>query len=520
MLRKIAISCICAAMLAASGSIQSYAAETELLHSGFEDGLSGWQGRGNASVAVTSAEAADGSASVLVSDRSDAWNGVAYALSSSQCPAGSILNVQAQVMQRSNETVHFKMTMQYGSGSNVTYDTFAEGDAASGEWITLTAQNYTVAQGTDPILYIETESATCDFYMDAVSVIKTGGASAPSGSFKKGDADHNGKRELADAEALRDYLLTKNSEVYADTADLDGDNALTAKDLSLLKTLLMKPPAEEPDPDYMNKIRDQITTSVPASAMGKAEGTLQHITYFSKKANHDKNANVWLPPGYDESQQYPVFYVNHGYGGNEFSMTNGNGVLEIATSLIKSGEAVPMIIVFTHQYTNPDRMTETGNGSADVPYYDAFAEDLPDSLMPHIESHYSVKTGRENTAVAGFSMGGRESLYIGMKCSDKVGYIGAAAPAPGIFPTRDQFMEHPGCMSKEEIRIDPPYSPYVLMIAAGSNDGMVGTYPEQYHNLFTEHGTDNIYFSVPGGGHDSNTVIPLMYNFIRVLFQA
>ena len=81
-------------------------------------------------------------------------------------------------------------------------------------------------------------------------------------------------------------------------------------------------------------------------------------------------------------------------------------------------------------------------------------------------------------------------------------------------------MDHPGVMSKDDMRIDPPYSPYVLMIAGGTNDGMVGTYPQQYHELFTAHGTDNIYLSVPGRNHDSSTVIPLMYNFIRCIFKA
>ena len=87
--------------------------------------------------------------------------------------------------------------------------------------------------------------------------------------------------------------------------------------------------------------------------------------YFqlSKKANHDKGANVWLPPGYDQTKKYPVFYVNHGYGGDESSMVNGMGVREIAANLIKSGEAVPMIIVFTHQYTNPRNRKRLGGCS-------------------------------------------------------------------------------------------------------------------------------------------------------------
>ena len=36
----------------------------------------------------------------------------------------------------------------------------------------------------------------------------------------------------------------------------------------------------------------------------------------------------------------------------------------------------------------------------------------------------------------------------------------------------------------------------------------------------TEHGTENIFLSVPGGGHDSSTVTPLMYNFIKFIFKA
>lgn len=495
----------------------------ELLHSDFESSLSGWKGRGDAAVTRTTDAAASGSGSASVTGRTAAWNGILYTLNSNHCPAGTYLSVQAQVMQKSGASVHFKMTMQYDTADGTVYDTFAEGDAKSGEWLTLSAPSYAVGEGTNPVLYIETDTDLCDFYLDEVIVTKVDGTSPPTGNFKSGDVNHSGTVDSTDAAALCDYLLTKPVEIYADAADLNADSVVNASDLTLLKRMLLNPSGSEKSgnpSDYMAKIRDQITVNVPNSVLSEAGGTVEHITYFSKKANHDKGANVWLPPGYDQTKKYPVFYVNHGYGGDESSMVNGMGVREIAANLIKSGEAVPMIIVFTHQYTNPDRTTETGNGSADVPYYDAFAEDLPDSLMPYIESHYPVKTGRENTAVAGFSMGGRESLYIGIVCKDKIGYIGAGAPAPGIFPTKDQFMDHPGCLSKEEIRIDAPYQPYVLMIAGGTNDGMVGSYPEQYHNLFTEHGTENIYISVPGGGHDSSTVIPLMYNFIRCLFQA
>ena len=496
----------------------------EILHSTFESGLGGWEARGSSSVAVSTKEAAEGAQSAVCTDRGADWHGISYSLSSKKCPAGSCIDVQAKVKQTSGETVHFKMTMQYTVDGSATYDTFAEGDAASGEWITLAGVNYIVKEGTSPVLYIETDTSRCDFYLDEVTVMKSDGTTPPpAGTFKKGDVNHSGTIDASDAAALFAFLLGSDSEVYLDTADMDDSGKLNAKDLTLLKQVLLAPPVQTTTAvrsDYMASIRSQITATVPSSVLQNPEGGVEHITYFSKKANRDKGANVWLPPGYDKNKQYPVFYVNHGYGGDESSMVNGMGVREIATNLIKSGDAVPMIIVFTNQYTDPQHAQQTGNGQADVPGYDNFVEDLPDSLMPYIESHYPVKTGRENTAVAGFSMGGRESLYIGIKCCDKVGYIGGGAPAPGIFPTQDQFMTHPGVMSKDDMRIDAPYEPYLLLIAGGTSDNMVNDFPKQYSDLFTAHGTENIYLSVPGGGHDSSTIIPMMYNFIRFIFKA
>ncbi|MBR6761581.1 MAG: hypothetical protein IKM30_06055 [Oscillospiraceae bacterium] len=131
-----------------------------------------------------------------------------------------------------------------------------------------------------------------------------------------------------------------------------------------------------------------------------------------------------------------------------------------------------------------------------------------------------MKTGRDYTAITGFSMGGRESLYIGVSRPDLFGYIGAACPAPGVTPGVDMFMNHPGSMTESEFRISGPDYPYVLMIAGGTNDAVVGTFPEQYHNILTTNQTDHIWLSIPGGGHDGSCVVPLMYNFIKSVFKA
>lgn len=349
-------------------------------------------------------------------------------------------------------------------------------------------------------------------------------AAFPVSAAGRGDPDGNGSTGRSDVQCLTDYLLKGSGSPEIDAADLDRNGRLDAADLSLLKALILNPPAEEThtaDPKaYMEQIRSSYVQQVPQNILSAQGGQLSHITYFSQKANKEKGAHVWLPPGYDPSRQYPVFYVNHGIQGNEYSMLGDFKILESAAGLIQAGEAVPMIIVFTFMYTNPNKDNCDGINAQEVPYYDAFLDDLTGSLMPYIESHYPCKTGRENTAIGGFSMGGRESLYIGIMRPDLFGYIAASSPAPGVVPARDNFMEHVGSIREDQFRMSEPYLPYLLMIAGGTADGMVGDFPEQYHNLFTRNGTDHIWISVPGGGHDGSVGIPLFYNFIRGLFKA
>ena len=271
---------------------------------------------------------------------------------------------------------------------------------------------------------------------------------------------------------------------------------------------------------YMDKIRAEYVTEVPKDVQKNNTGKLEHIKYYSKKAEKEKGAYVWLPPEYSPEQKYPVFYVNHGITGDEGSMLQGFALTEMASNLIQSGEAKPMIMVFTFMYTNKNKANCTAITAEETPFYDAFLDDLTDSLMPYIEENYPVLTGFENTAIGGFSMGGRESLYISIMRPDLFGYVAASSPAPGVVPGKDMFMVHEGCMSEDEFKFEKDAMPHVLMIAGGTSDFVVGTFPQQYHELFEKNGTEHIWVSVPGGGHDGSVGIPLFYNFLKCLFKA
>ncbi len=564
-----ALLSVCIAACACSVFPMS-ASGAELLNSNFESGLDGWTARGSAKVEVSSSVAVSGSQSAAVSNRSDSWNGIQYSLDSI-CTAGESYSFSAMVTQQETPAaVHFKLSLQYstgggggmfGGGQN-SYDCIAEKNSVSGTWIQLASESYQIPAGaTNLVLYVETEDSTIDFFVDDI-VVGTPG-STPSGpsqpeqpqSGKRGDVNGDNSVNKKDVEQLRDYLLGKTSEINGKSADLDSNKQLNGADLSALKGLVMNPPAEttvtttqpkqettttagggQPSSgthasakEYMSKMKNDLKTQVPDNVKKGDSGKTDKIQYFSKKANRNKPANVWTPPGYDPSKKYPVMFMNHGVMGGENDMLNGWGVREMASNLIKSGEAVPFIIVFPQMYTDPNSGSPMGINMNVMDNYDTFVYDVRDSLYPYICEHYSVATGRENTAVAGFSMGGRESLYLGMMMPEMFGYVCASSPAPGIVPASDSFIaNHLGSkkidseqrMTNGDFKFSDSDLPYILMIGGGTSDQVVGTFPKQYHELFDKNGTMNLWMEFPGAGHDASVGTPLFYNFFRYVFKA
>ena len=308
-----------------------------------------------------------------------------------------------------------------------------------------------------------------------------------------------------------------------------GGSASLVMSASQVSYASVKPAAAVSAKDYMSQMKNDLQTNVPGNVKQGDSGKTDKIQYFSKKANRNKPANVWTPPGYDSSKKYPVMFMNHGVMGGENDMLSGWSIREMASNLIKSGEAEPFIIVFPQMYTDPNSGSAMGISMDVMDRYDDYVYDLTESLYPYICEHYSVATGRENTAIAGFSMGGRESLYVGLMCPDKFGYVCASSPAPGIVPASDMFISnHLGSkklnsndrMKESDFKFSDSDLPYILMIGGGTADQVVGTFPKQYHELFDKNGTMNLWMEFPGAGHDASVGTPLFYNFFRYVFKA
>ena len=507
-------------------------------NSTYESGTDSWAARGDATIKAVNTKAYAGSQSLSVADRADTWNGASRSLSTSTFVPGKSYSFSVMAMQNLTSSEDFKLTLQYALDGEDNYDTIAEATGSKDEWVQLANTSYTIPAGaTSLLLYVETADSTTSFYMDNAIGAPSGTVVKVDKKYSVGDVNSDGKINEKDVLELKLFILNKKSNANFETADMDKNGVLNSIDLALLKKSIIKktdPPIIDPIPNdkdidatkYMANVRANMTANVPSSATGTATGinygTLKPITYYSTTAAKNKKANVLLPAGYSENEKYPVLYVNHGIFGDETSMLDESMKIKtMAGNLAQSGDAKKMIIVFTSMYTSKTSDTCQGFTAEETKAYDDFLYDLTEDLMPYMEKNFSIKTGRENTAITGFSMGGRESLYIGIMRPDVFGYIGAACPAPGVTPATDSMMAHPGNMQESEFKIkNPAYNPYVLMITGGTNDTVVGTFPQSYHNILTKNNQDHIWQEIQGGGHDASSVVPLMYNFIKGIFKT
>ena len=250
---------------------------------------------------------------------------------------------------------------------------------------------------------------------------------------------------------------------------------------------------------------------------GVTYGEIQKISYYSFIAQKKRNARVILPPNYDSSKEYPVAYLLHGIGGDEGEWMGG-APDKIIGNMIARGTAKEMILVLPNQlvqipgeampsyYLDPGRFV----------MFDRIVEELKTSLMPFIETNYSVKPGRDNRAVCGLSMGGREAIHVGIDLIEDFAYMGAFTPAIGVLP----YETEAGLFTTETLTIPEEYRPIsMFMIVEGENDTTVWDNPKKYSETLKANGVDHFYYSWPGG-HSFGPWKNGLYNFARRIFQS
>jgi enterochelin esterase-like enzyme len=179
-------------------------------------------------------------------------------------------------------------------------------------------------------------------------------------------------------------------------------------------------------------------------------GRVQQVLFPSKLTNSviARPAYVYTPPDYDKdtNKRYPVLYLQHGWGENEYAWWNQGRANLIMDNLIAAGKTRPFIIVMTYGLTNegpgPGARRAAGtnapSGGGGNPFASAaaiFEKVLVGELIPYIDANFRTLTDQPHRAMAGLSMGGAETKFITLKNLDKFSQIGLFSG--GVINTND-----------------------------------------------------------------------------------
>jgi enterochelin esterase-like enzyme len=188
--------------------------------------------------------------------------------------------------------------------------------------------------------------------------------------------------------------------------------------------------AEVPDPNsmmYFGAMRWGSAVELPAhdqdfyALKNVPHGQLRELFFHSKSTDSMRRAFVYTPPGYDQNpdQRYPVLYLQHGWGENEYGWGAQGCADLIMDNLIAANKTKPFIIVMIYGMTNETRMG--GLRDFDIAPFETV---LVKELIPFIDENFRTLSDQPNRAMAGLSMGGMETKMITLRNPDKFSHIG------------------------------------------------------------------------------------------------
>ena len=164
------------------------------------------------------------------------------------------------------------------------------------------------------------------------------------------------------------------------------------------------------------------------------KGKITEEFYETETSSIPKRMLVYTPPHYG-GERLPVLYLTHGIGQTEISWIEKCGADSVFDDAILCGEAEPFIAVMVN-----GRASEGGAipgekfGLMNIRVFMDFEYELISRVIPEVDSRYNTDARREGRAIAGFSMGGYQSVNFGLEHLDKFAYIGGFSPAPAVDP--------------------------------------------------------------------------------------
>jgi enterochelin esterase-like enzyme len=163
------------------------------------------------------------------------------------------------------------------------------------------------------------------------------------------------------------------------------------------------------------------------------------VRYFSKVTQTERQMQVYTPPGYNHANRgCPVFYLQHGGGGNDTDWLVNMRANYILDNLIAQKKAAPMILV----------MPDYNVGGSTSVSEDLYPQELLGTIIPYMEENYRVAPGPQNRALAGLSAGGDRVRNTLFQHPDAFAYVGLFSGGTLSQADRDDLVQnHPNLIT-------------------------------------------------------------------------
>ena len=243
-------------------------------------------------------------------------------------------------------------------------------------------------------------------------------------------------------------------------------------------------------------------------------GTIRLVHYYSDVCGQWREMRVYTPAGYDKGRKkYPVLYLQHGGGEDQTGWFIQGRADNILDALIAEGRCEPMIVVCANGHV-------PGGNRYDWDGMQGFRKELIQHIIPTVESQFRVKKERRFRAMAGLSMGGGQSFYIGLRDPELFSSVGVFSTGVfggisfGIQQQLDLEKEIPGIFS-DTARFNKDFD--VFMITCGEQDPRIEATRSIVRQM-REKGVEVGFASYPGV-HEWQVWRKSIRDFLPLLFR-
>ncbi len=188
-------------------------------------------------------------------------------------------------------------------------------------------------------------------------------------------------------------------------------------------------------------------------------GAMREVYYYSKTTDAVRHCFIYTPACYDNNtnKRYPVLYLQHGMGENEYGWPNQGKTAAILDNLMADGKAVPFIVVIENglnvsKGNMPVQRPQGAQGQRPqgVPgqppqgapgqrpqgapgqrpggfgrgFANGFEKILINDLIPMVDAKYRTIADSQHRAMAGLSMGGMQTRTITLTNPKTFSYVG------------------------------------------------------------------------------------------------